>query len=95
MEYTYTLNIYVYCPHTFNIIVNTSIDNNIVNIMEWLLECRKIVNIFVNTSILDAHTFNIIVNPTDIDNINERVHAVCYRDSKGLSVMYQLMQKTT
>jgi len=34
---------------------------------------RKTVNIFFDTSILDAHTFNIIVNPTDIDNIIERV----------------------
>jgi len=41
--------------------------------MEWLPECQKTVNTFVNTSILDAHTFNIIVNPMDIDNIIERV----------------------
>jgi len=37
--------------------------------MEWLPECRKTVNIFVNTSILDEHAFN----PADIDNIIERV----------------------
>jgi len=30
--------------------------------MEWVPECRKTVNIFVNTSLLDAHTFNIIDN---------------------------------
>jgi len=46
----------------------------IVNIMLWLPECRKTINIFVNTSILiDAHTFNIIVNPLETDNIIERV----------------------
>jgi len=47
--------------------------------MEWLPECRKTVNTFVNrpTSILDVHTLNIIVNPTDIENIIECVlHAI-------------------
>jgi len=61
-------------PHTFNNIVNTSIgNNNIVNIMKWFPDCRKTVNTFVNTSILDTHTFSIIVNPTDIDDIIEGV----------------------
>jgi len=55
-------------PHTFNII-----DNNIVNIMEWLPVYRKTVNTFVNTSILATHKLNIIVNPTVIDNIIELV----------------------
>jgi len=42
-------------PHTFNVTINTSIENNMVDIMEWLLECRKKVwenstkqNIFFN-----------------------------------------------
>jgi len=54
--------------HNFNmtiqvniIIVNSNINNNIVNIMEWLPECRKTVNTFVNTSILDTHSFNAIL----------------------------------
>jgi len=60
------VNTYILDTHTFNIIVN---------IMEWLPECKKTVNIFVNTSKLYSHTFNIIVNPTDIDNIIERVRS--------------------
>jgi len=51
-----------YRPHTLNIIVNTSIDNNIVNIMEWLPKVNyrpHTLNIIVNTSI-DNNIVNII-----------------------------------
>jgi len=53
-----------YCPYHY--------------IMELLPGCRKTVNTFANTSILDAHTFNIIFNPTDIDNIIKRVPPAIY-----------------
>jgi len=66
-------------PHTFK---------SIVNIMEWLPECRKTVNAFVNTSILDAQTFNIIVSPADIDNNIEGVRPAIV---KSLVLMLNLM----
>jgi len=57
--------------------------------MEWLPEWWKIVNTFVNSSILDAHKFNIIVNPTDIDidNIIERVRPAITARSNLLSLL--------
>jgi len=48
-------------PHTFNIIVNTSFDNgivnSIVNIMEWLPECRQYFCQYVNTWRAHVHNY--------------------------------------
>jgi len=64
--------------------------NTIVNIIEWLPECRKTVNIFVNTSIRYSHTPILLSIPPSIFNIIERVRSAMDRcENRGVKQKFQ------